>query len=100
MDGMLSGMPEQQQAPVGQGMLSGAQQPAQKGYEGVVTVDGKPVEVRNGVAEVDGAKFYVTADGALVIDEKSLPIGYVENGEFHVTDAHHRQILKQFGYLQ
>lgn len=96
---MQEPMPQAEQQPAPQGMMSQSQQ-EQKGYNGTVNVSGQPVEVSNGVAEVEGQKYYVTADGALVIDMKSQPIGYVENGEFHPTDAHHRQILKQFGYLQ
>lgn len=101
MPGMLSSAPqaEMQGQPAQEGMLSGTQ-PAHKGYNGTVDVEGKPVQVRNGVAEAEGDKFFVTDDGLIVFNQQMQPLGYIENGVFKFTDENHRKLLKSAGYIQ
>lgn len=87
------------------GMMDAQQPQAQmqdsvKGYNGVVQVEGKPIQVTNGGAEVGGAKYFVSEGGELVVDGNHQPIGYVENGVFKPMDQQQADKLKQMGVLQ
>lgn len=88
---------DQSQAPM-QGMMGG--QPKTGGYNGVVSVEGKQVQVTEGVADVDGQKFLVSDDGSLVIDQNRRIIGYVQDGQFKPIDAEHAAMLKKKGVTE
>lgn len=76
-------------------------QPQQQGaYNGTVDVMGEPVEVVNGVAEVEGEKYFVSIDGDMVANIKGQLIGYVEEGKFKPNDAEHLDELRQKGYIK
>lgn len=100
-------MPEQmpQQAPAG--MMSGMQQQPQGGnpttshgnYNGTVMVEGQPIEVVKGVAEVDGMPYFVSDDGKLVLDAKARLAGHIENGVFVVVDEAYARKMKEMGYV-
>jgi hypothetical protein len=104
----MGAMPQQmpQQAPQ-QGMMGG-QPPQQAGnpstshgkYNGTIDVQGQPVEVKAGVAEVEGQPYMVSDDGALVVSSQGQLVGHVENGKFVViTPEYHDQMMKA-GFLQ
>lgn len=70
------------------------------GYNGVVSVDGKPVQVSEGVADVGGQKYLVSDDGSMVVDQSQKIIGYVEQGQFKPMDAQHAAMLKAKGMTE
>lgn len=80
-----------------QGMMSAGQPQQQGGYNGEVSVMGNPVMVTGGLAEFNGGKYYVSDNGEVVIDQKRMPIGYVENGEFKKMDKQQADKLRQMG---
>lgn len=92
--GMLSAM---QNAPSQPQETTQQEQSTQQPYNGIVDVDGTPVEVVNGFAEYEGDKFYVSPDGSVVIDQKRTLIGYVQNGKFMPSDEEHQALLQQRG---
>lgn len=69
-------------------------------YNGNVTVEGKPVEVRNGVAKVEGEPYFVSDNGAMVVNHKGQLIGRVENGQFVVVDADYMNKMAEAGYIK
>jgi hypothetical protein len=89
---------EQPAAPTPQGMMGGQQQGG--GYNGVVSVDGKQVQVVEGVADVGGQKFLVSDDGSMVVDQNQRIVGYVEEGQFRPMDAEHAAMLKEKGVTE
>jgi hypothetical protein len=89
---------EQPQAAPMQGMMGG--QPQGGGYNGVVVVDGKQVQVVEGVAEVGGQKFLVSDDGSMVVDQDQRIVGYIEEGQFKPMDAERASMLKEKGITE
>jgi hypothetical protein len=91
-----------QQAPQ-QGMMGGQQAPEQGGgggYNGVVSVNGKPVQVTQGVANMDGKNYLVSDDGSMVVDQDQRIVGYIENAQFKPMDAEHAAQLEQAGVTE
>lgn len=85
------------------GMLStpAPAQPQQQGaYNGTVDVMGEPVEVVNGVAEVEGEKYFVSNNGKIVINSKHQVFGYIEDGVFKPLDRQHYEMLKAEGLIE
>lgn len=76
-----------------------SQAPSQT-YNGTVSVEGTPVEVKDGVAEMDGEQYYVSSQGEMVIDKDRQLLGYIENGKFMPMDDQHLADLKAKGYLE
>ena len=69
-------------------------------FNGIVEAEGQKVEVRNGVADVEGQQFMVSDDGKMVINTQGQLVGHIENGKFVVvTPEYHDKMLKA-GYLQ
>jgi len=109
--GMMSmaPMPQVEQldnsAPMPQGMMTdqpqGASPTLSHGrFNGVVTVEGQPIEVKAGVAQVEGQPYMVSDDGKLVVDGQARLIGHIENGQFIVvTPEYHDQMMKA-GFIQ
>ena len=94
-----------QQAPAG--MMSGMQQPqaadpalSHGQFNGTVMVDGNPVEVKAGVATVDGQPFMVSDDGQLVVDHKGNLVGHVEGDTFVPVDAAYLKLMQDKGYVR
>jgi hypothetical protein len=110
----MGAMPQVEQpdpsAPMPQGMMGG--QPVapmpQAGnpstshgqFNGTIDVQGQPVEVKAGVAEVEGQPYMVSDDGAMVVSSQGQLVGHVENGKFVViTPEYHDQMMK-VGFIQ
>ena len=51
-------------------------------FNGTVLVEGRPVQVINGVANFNGQTYYVSDDGKLVVDKNMGFIGIIHNGRF------------------
>ena len=83
-----------------QGMLSQAQPQQQAAYNGTVDALGTQVEVKDGVAEVQGHKFYVSNDGQMVADEQGRLVGFIENGVFKKNTNEHLKMLLEKGLIQ
>ena len=92
--GMLSATPPQ---PSQETTNPQQEQSTQQPYNGIIDVDGTPVEVVNGFAEYEGDKFYVSPDGSVVIDQERTLIGYVQDGKFMPSDEEHHALLQQRG---
>ena len=71
-----------------------------KGWSGVVEAFGRQVEVRNGVADFDGEKFFVSDDGVMVIDEQDMIVGKIENGQFIEADEEYLADLRAKGMIE
>lgn len=99
----MAQMPQQQPAPP-QGMMGGQQGSdpslSHGQFNGTVTVEGKPVEVKAGVAMVEGKPFMVSDNGAMVVDHEGNLVGHVDNGTFVVADQGYLDQMKQKGYVQ
>lgn len=102
--GMMMDMGQPQQQPAG-GMLSGMQggndpNTSHGKFNGVVETESGPVEVRAGVAQVDGEPYMVSDTGALVVNTKGQLVGHIENGKFVVVTPEYHQQMTEAGYLQ
>lgn len=64
-------------------------------YNGTIDALGQPVEIKDGIGEIEGRKIYVSPNGEFVADDKGQIIGKVENGKFGVIDKAHAQKLEQ-----
>ena len=113
--GMMSmaPMPQVEQpdpsAPMPQGMMGGqpvAPMPQQGGnptlshgqFNGTIDVQGQPVEVKSGIAEVEGQRYMVSDDGKVILDARGQLVGHIENGQFVVVDeAYARALQEQLG---
>lgn len=82
-----------------QGMMSPPKANGQT-YNGTVDVMGTPVEVKDGVAEVQGHKFYVSNDGQMVADEQGRLVGFVQDGKFQKNTNEHLKMLLDKGLIQ
>ena len=69
-------------------------------YNGTVAVQGQSVQVQNGVAQVEGQPYFVSDNGAMVVDHQGNVIGYVTDGKFTQMDAEHAAQLRQAGYMK
>lgn len=84
-------------------MLSSQQQPKpqpQEGYNGIVTVAGENVSVKNGIAQYGGDTYYVSNDGDIVAEANRNIVGYIKDGEFKPLDNEHITLLKSKGMLE
>ena len=103
--GMMDQMPPQTAPAPQQGMMGGsgpAQDPALSHgkFNGTVMVEGKPVQVKAGVADVDGKPYIVSDDGQLVLDSKGTLVGHIENGKFIPADQQYLKMMQDKGYVQ
>lgn len=92
----LKSIPELSEA---MGMLGEmSDQPGEVGgktYNGTVDVLGTPVEITNGIGDIEGNKIYVAPDGGIVADETGKIMGRIENGKFVVIDQAQASKLEQ-----
>lgn len=104
----MGAMPQEmpQQAP-DQGMMGG--QPPQQAasptlshgqFNATVMVDGKPTEVKAGVAQVDGQPYIVSDDGKLVVDSKGRLVGHIEQDQFVPADQAYLKQMQEAGYVR
>lgn len=82
------------------GMMSAQPTSQNAGYSGTVDVAGKPIEVKNGVAEVQGKQFFVSVTGDMVADEQGRLVGFIENGVFKKNTNEHLKMLMDKGLIQ
>ena len=98
----------QPQAAPPQGGMMGGQPPAQGGdpslshgqFNGTVDVGGKPVEVKAGVAMVEGKPFMVSDNGAMVVDHEGNLVGHIEGDTFVQADQEYLKLMQEKGYVQ
>lgn len=90
--------------PTGGGALAApeaTQAGGNEGYNGVVEAFGNQIEVRNGIADFQGEKFFVSSDGNnMVIDEQDMIIGRIENNQFIEADEAYYDQLRAQGMLE
>lgn len=77
-------------------------QPSQGGgaFNGVIYVQGNPVQVKNGIAEYQDDRVFVSSDGSFVMDEQRNVLGKIVNNEFMPTDEAHIMELRQKGIVE
>ena len=75
-------------------------EPSSQGYNGVVSVQGHPVPVKNGVADIGGEQFYVSHDGNIVVNQQRQLIGIIQNGKFMEATPEIINQLQHAGLLQ
>lgn len=56
------------------------------GYSGVVDMEGQPVTVRDGHANVAGKDYRVTNDGSYILDGKNAIVGHLQDGKVMPVD--------------
>lgn len=77
-----------------------------KGYNGTIDIDGKKIEVKDGVLDDKstikkaGGKLFVTSDGEMIITEKGQIVGYVKDGKATPMDATQKEKLIKDGLIQ
>jgi hypothetical protein len=106
----MAPVPQQQAAPAPQqGMMGGnppaapqSQDPALSHgkFNATVEVEGKPVQVQNGVAKVDGKPYIVSDDGQLVLDSKGTLVGHIVDNKFVPADQAYLKQMQEKGYVQ
>ena len=69
-------------------------------YNGTVDVQGQPVQVQNGVAQVEGKPYFVSDNGAMVIDQQGKLLGHVVDGQFEVVTPDYMNQMAQLGHIQ
>ena len=106
--GMMS-MPQAEAAvpTAPQGMLSGSNAAPQGdpstshgNFNGTVDVGGQQIQVQKGVAKVEGQPYFVSDNGAMVVDHQGNVLGYIADGKFAPMDAEHADKLRQAGYMK
>ena len=69
-------------------------------YNGTVDVQGQPVQVQNGVVQVEGKPYFVSDNGAMVVDHQGKLLGHVMGGKFEVVTPDYMNQMAQLGYIQ
>lgn len=99
----MAEIPQEQPAPE-QGMMGGttSQDPALSHgkFNGQVMLDGSPVTVQAGVAQVGDQSYIVSDDGQLVLDSKGQLVGHIEGQEFVPVDQRYLKLMQGKGYVQ
>jgi hypothetical protein len=93
----------QMEPPTGEGVLAPIQKTQEggnPGYSGVVSVNGNPVEVVDGVAEFEGQTFFISKDGSMVMTQQAEVVGSIQNGEFIPIDEAYLEQLRAAGKLE
>ena len=89
------------------GMMSG-QAPQQGGnpstshgnFNGVVDVEGQQIQVQKGIAKVEGQPYFVSDNGAMVVDHQGNLLGHVENSKFERVDAEYLAKMRHAGFVE
>lgn len=101
--GMMEQMTAPQEMPMQGGMMEGAApvdpQQSQR-FNGVVQTDEGPIEVKNGVANVDGQQIYVSDDGKYAVNVRGNIIAIIQNGKAMPVTPEIIDQLKQAGVVQ
>ena len=69
-------------------------------YNGTVDVQGQPVQVQNGVAQVEGKPYFVSDNGAMVVDQSRNIIGKITDGKFEPISLEYLNQMRQRGYVE
>lgn len=69
-------------------------------YNGVVDVGGQQVQVQKGIAKVEGQPYFVSDNGAMVVDHQGNLLGHVENSKFERVDAEYLAKMRQAGLVE
>lgn len=94
----LSGYPELAEAAQMLSDLGGGEAGVNSGgksYNGTVDFMGTPVEIKEGIGDIEGHKIYVSPGGEVVADDKGKILGRVENGKFAVIDKNQASMMEQ-----
>lgn len=106
--GMMDQMPQMSEpAAMPQGMMGG-QPPQESGnptlshgqFNGTVMLDGKPIEVKDGVAQLEGQSYIVSDDGKMVLDSKGRLVGHIEQDQFVPADEEYLKQMQDAGFVQ
>ena len=66
-----------------------------KAYNGTVDFMGTPIEIKDGIGDIEGNKIYVSPNGEVVADSTGKIMGRVENGKFAVIDKNQAATMEQ-----
>lgn len=80
--------------------LSATPEGGDHGYNGKVSYNGQQISVKNGMAEFNGELYFVSDDGAFVVDKDHMVVGRVVNGEFMEIDDQYLAELQAKGMLE
>ena len=69
-------------------------------FNGVVDVGGQQVQVQKGIAKVEGQPYFVSDNGAMVVDHRGNLLGHVENSKFERVDAEYLAKMRQAGLVE
>ena len=69
-------------------------------FNGVVDVGGQQVQVQKGIAKVEGQPYFVSDNGAMVVDHQGNLLGHVENSKFERVDAEYLAKMRQAGFVE
>ena len=69
-------------------------------FNGVVDVGGQQVQVQKGIAKVEGQPYFVSDNGAMVVDHQGNLLGHVENSKFERVDAEYLAKMRQAGLVE
>lgn len=78
------------------GMMNQATPP----FNGVVNVDGQPVQVTNGQATFQGQLYAISNDGSMVVTPDKHIVGYIEANNFKPMDQQQMEKLRQMGFIE
>ena len=67
-------------------------------YNGTVDVQGQPVQVEAGIANVEGQPYFVSDDGKLVLNAKGQLTGHIQDGKFEVVTEAYARKMRELGY--
>lgn len=70
-------------------------------FNGVVQSDAGPIEIKNGIANVEGEVYFVSDDGKLVVDSKTQGlVAIIQNGKVIEPTAEIIDQLTQQGIIE
>lgn len=70
------------------------------GYNGTVDVQGQQIEVKNGVVEVEGKPYFISDNGAMVVNHLGKLVGHVTDGKFEVITPEYMNKMAEAGYIR
>ena len=91
----LSGYPALAEAAQMLTDLGGGDAGGGKAYNGTVDFMGTPIEIKDGIGDIEGNKVYVSPNGEVVADSTGKIMGRVENGKFAVIDKNQASTMEQ-----
>lgn len=95
--GMMTG---QNAAPTPNGGSGGDPTTSHGKFNGTVVVEGKPVQVQNGIAQVNGKPYLVSDNGAMVVDTEGRLIGHIEYNKFIPVTQSYMNQMRNLNYVE